>query len=166
MFDGLKDYIEAAVFALVIGLAVYVTHWIDSAKLTKVEAAYATQESARNVKLLADYGQAVLVRDGLQKTIDTDALAAQQVIQGKNNEIDILNARLNAGSSELRIKASCPAIRVNPARKLSEAPGPDTSGYARLDADTGQTYIALRRAIVFQAGQIAACKSYAAQMVK
>lgn len=164
MFNGLKDYVEAAVFALVVGLAVYVTHWVDHAKLIKVQAAYSAQESARNAKILADYGQAVLQRDSLQKTINADALAAQQTIQRKNDEIDTLNTRLNAGSSELRIKASCPAIRVNPARKLSEAASPDTSGYARLDSDSGQTYIALRRAIVFQAGQIAACKTYAAQM--
>lgn len=164
MYDGLKDYIEAAVFALVIGFAVYVTHWIDNAKLVKVQAAYATQESTRNAKILADYGQAVIERDGLQKLIDKDALAAQETIQRKDNEIDILNARLAAGTSELRIKASCPPVRPAPGRKLSETPGPNTSGYARLDGDSQQTYIALRRAIVFQAGQIAACKSYAAQM--
>lgn len=168
MSDGLKAGIELAVLALIAALLVAAGAWVDHAVMGKriatLQTSYANQESARNKQLLADYADAVQVRDSLQKSADAAATDAANNIQKANDATNQLRSCIDNGHGcGLRIHVAAAPASASGAT-VPEAVTDSDASYAELAPDARSAYFTLRTAINTVQGQLAACKAYAAQM--
>lgn len=73
---------------------------------------------------------------------------------GKENETSALERAVADGTKRLRVKASCPAVRVE-----GTVSGGTVSGTAELDATAQRAYLSLRRGLDRQYAELQFCRS-------
>ena len=150
----IPDIKTAAIVALVVGVAAFgggykVADW----RLTGQYAAEKLEAAKTAAKALADMTDE---RDKLAGKLSTANDRHTNELRNAQNETTRLRDRLNAGSSGLRIAATCPAARLG-----TEAASParvDTGTGAELDSTARRAYFALRDGIDRASAQLAACQ--------
>lgn len=171
MSNGLKEALEIILFVLIASVLVasgaYGAHVIDAKKLATVQASYATQESARNQKLLSDYASMTQQRDAANAQIAANEQTNLANIQKANDETNQLRSCISNGNGcGLRVHTvQSTAGSGSAASAVQSASGVSAATYTELAPDAQQSYFTLRDAIDSVMGMLATCQNYAQSMV-
>lgn len=150
----IPDIKTAAIVALVVGVAAFgggykVADW----RLTGQYTAEKLEAAKTAAKALADMTDE---RDKLAGKLSAANDLHTNELRNAQNETTRLRDRLNAGSSGLRIAATCPAARLGP--QTSSPARVDTGTGAELDSTARRAYFALRDGLDRASAQLAACQ--------